>query len=44
MFDLWNFKDTIVVANHFWIWMLIALVIGILAGWIRPFEKTNNED
>lgn len=33
MEDIGNFKDTWIVVEHNWIWMLIALVIGILAGW-----------
>lgn len=33
MEDFWNFKDSWIVVQHNWIWMLIALAIGVFAGW-----------
>ena len=33
MEDFWNFKDSWIVVQHNWVWMLIALAIGIFAGW-----------
>lgn len=33
MEDFWNFKDSWIVVEHNWLWMLIALAIGIFAGW-----------
>lgn len=34
MNDLWNFKDTFVVAQENWVWLLFALIIGIVVGWV----------
>jgi hypothetical protein len=33
MEDFWNFKDSWIIVQHNWVWMLIALAIGIFAGW-----------
>ena len=33
MEDFWNFKDSWIVVEHNWVWMLIALAIGIFVGW-----------
>ena len=33
MVDFWNFKDFMVVAEHYWPWMLLACLWGLLLGW-----------
>ena len=33
MTDLWNFKDTVVVASENWVWLLVALALGVVIGW-----------
>jgi len=34
MTDFWNFKDALVVAQANWMWLLLALVIGLIVGWV----------
>lgn len=34
MTDFWNFKDALIVAQSNWLWLLIALAIGLIVGWI----------
>ncbi len=34
MVDFWNFHDTLFVAGQNWIWLLAALVLGIIVGWM----------
>lgn len=34
MVDFWNFKDALVVAQSSWMWLVLALVIGLIVGWI----------
>ena len=38
--DFWNFKDAMVVAQENWIWLLLALAIGIVTGWISCRRST----
>jgi hypothetical protein len=33
MVDFWNFKDAWIVVEHNWLWMLVALGLGVLVGW-----------
>jgi len=33
MDDFWNFKDSWILVQHNWIWMLIALGLGAFVGW-----------
>jgi len=33
MEEFWNFKDSWIVVEHNWVWMLIALAIGVFVGW-----------
>ena len=33
MVDFWNFHDTLFLAKENWLWLLIALVLGIIVGW-----------
>ncbi len=33
MADFWNFKDFLAVAGHYWVWMLLAGLWGLLLGW-----------
>jgi len=32
--DFWNFKDFIFVAASNWFWLLLALILGLLVGWL----------
>ncbi len=32
--DFWNFKDAMIVASHNWPWLLAALVLGLIVGWV----------
>lgn len=34
MVDFWNFNDTVFLAQHNWLWLLAALVLGIIVGWM----------
>jgi hypothetical protein len=38
--DFWNFKDSWILVEHNWFWMLVALGLGLVAGWrsylLRP--------
>ena len=38
MEDFWNFKDSWIVVQHNWIWVLIALGLGVFAGW-RTYDR-----
>lgn len=33
MEDFWNFKDSWIVVEHNWIWLAIALGLGVVVGW-----------
>lgn len=33
MTEFWNFKDFLVVPQHYWLWLLLAALIGLLSGW-----------
>lgn len=32
--DFWNFEDFMSVAAFNWLWLLMALILGLLAGWL----------
>jgi hypothetical protein len=34
MSDFWNFKDVLIVATHNWLWLSLALVLGVVVGWL----------
>ena len=34
MVDFWNFHDTVFLAQENWLWLLLALGLGIIVGWI----------
>jgi hypothetical protein len=34
MVDFWNFHDTVFLAKENWLWLLVALGLGIIVGWI----------
>lgn len=34
MTDFWNFNDALIVAQSNWMWLLLALIIGIIVGWM----------
>lgn len=34
MTDFWNFKDALIVAQSNWMWLLLALAIGVIVGWV----------
>ena len=31
--DFWNFKDFMVVPEHYWIWLLLAALLGLFTAW-----------
>ncbi len=33
MTDIFNFNGTLYVVTHHWLWMLVALGLGIWTGW-----------
>ncbi|MGE0237558.1 MAG: hypothetical protein AB7F09_20490 [Parvibaculaceae bacterium] len=34
MVDFWNFHDTVFLAKENWPWLLVALGLGIIVGWM----------
>ena len=34
MTEFWKFKDALIVAQSNWMWLLLALIIGIVVGWV----------
>ena len=42
MTDFWNFKDAMIVAQSNWMWLLLALVIGIIVGWVTCARNNDN--
>ena len=34
MVDFWNFHDTVFLAQQNWLWLLVALALGIIVGWM----------
>ena len=34
MVDFWSFNDTIFLAKENWVWLLVALGLGLCGGWI----------
>ncbi|HEX2429523.1 MAG TPA: hypothetical protein VHK03_01985 [Aestuariivirgaceae bacterium] len=34
MSDFWNFKDIVIVASHNWLWLSLALGLGVVVGWL----------
>ena len=34
MTEFWNFKDAFIVAQSNWVWLLVALIIGLIVGWV----------
>jgi hypothetical protein len=34
MNDFWNFKDVMIVATHNWLWLSLALGLGVVVGWL----------
>lgn len=43
MNELWNFKDAMVVVQSNLVWLLLALALGVVVGWIscvRQNDKT----
>ncbi len=43
MLDFWNFKDAFIVAQTNWVWLLLALVIGLMVGWATCRYTGDNE-
>jgi hypothetical protein len=39
MVDFWNFNDTIFLAKENWFWLLVALGLGIVVGWITCLRE-----
>jgi len=42
MTDFWNFKDTMVVAQSNWMWLILALVLGLIIGWMTCVRQDDN--
>ena len=42
MNEFWNFKDALIVAQENIVWMILALVIGIVVGWITCVRQTDD--
>ena len=38
MEEFWNFKDSWIVVEHNWIWVLVALGLGVFVGW-RTYQQ-----
>jgi hypothetical protein len=34
MSEFWNFKDVLIVATHNWLWLSLALGLGVVVGWL----------
>jgi len=34
MVDFWNFNDTLFLAKENWFWLLVALGLGVIVGWM----------
>jgi hypothetical protein len=34
MVDFWNFHDTMFLARENWFWLLVALGLGVIVGWM----------
>ena len=34
MSDFLNFKDVLIVATHNWLWLSLALALGLVVGWL----------
>ena len=43
MIDFWNFKDAMVVAQANLLWLALALVLGIIVGWITCVRHDDKE-
>jgi hypothetical protein len=39
MVDFWNFNDTMFLARENWFWLLVALGLGIIVGWMTCSRK-----
>ena len=44
MSDFLNFKDVLIVATHNVLWLSLALVLGVVVGWLscRPASEPSN--
>lgn len=43
MSDFFNFHDTWYVVQHHWIWILVALGLGIWFGWATAGRRKDGE-
>ena len=39
--DFWNFNDSWIVVTHNWFWMLVAVVLGVVVGWVTGARETS---
>jgi hypothetical protein len=39
MNDFWNFKDTLEVAQSNLMWLILALIIGLIVGWVTCVRR-----
>ncbi len=37
--DFWNFKDFTYVAVSHWFWLLLALLLGLVVGWLSCRDR-----
>ena len=46
MTDFWNFKDAMVVAQNNLMWLVLALILGLIIGWVTctPQDDSTSED
>lgn len=42
MVDFWNFNDTMFLARENWVWLLVALGLGLLVGWFSCSIEERN--
>ena len=31
---MWNFKDALSVPSQYWPWLAVALILGVIVGWM----------
>jgi heme/copper-type cytochrome/quinol oxidase subunit 1 len=41
MTDFFNFHDTLFVVGFHWLWLVVALALGIWVGWYTAVDRRN---
>jgi len=44
MVDFWNFKDVLVVAQANFLWLAMALVLGLIVGWMTCVRSDDTSE